>query len=99
MTKHHKERTHEFELRTTAEPMQVWEAWAKPERVKDWFVDDAEGSPEAGQTMRWDWNAYGMKCPLKVVASEPGRRFAVEWPAPDGNPRLWDVTIEREGGE
>ena len=42
-------------LTTDAEPERVWEAWARPERLRQWFPDDARGEPEPGGELVHVW--------------------------------------------
>jgi uncharacterized protein YndB with AHSA1/START domain len=87
------------EMRTSATPDEVWQAWADPERIAHWFVDRAEGIPEAGKTVTWFFDKFGYRMPYEVVAAEPGRRFALGGTIPGRGPFLLDVTIRREGGQ
>lgn len=43
-------RTIRVQVRTTAPPERVWEAWANPEKLAQWFVDRAKGELEEGST-------------------------------------------------
>ena len=49
----HHGRIFEAEIRTTATPEQVYEAWADPTKIAQWFVDKAEGKAERGATITW----------------------------------------------
>lgn len=95
----HKGRILKEEFKVSATPQQAWEAWAQPERVKDWFVDDATGEPTPGSQMRWVWARYGMDCPVKVLEAVPAERLVLEWPMPEGGALLWEIDVRREGGK
>ncbi len=97
--KRHRGRRLEVRMRTRATPEAVWEAWADPEKIAHWFVDRARGKPEVGSTFTWIFEKFGYEIPYEVVASEPGKRFALGGEAPKSGPFLLEVTIAREGGE
>lgn len=94
-----KERVIRVEMRTSATPDEVWQAWADPESIAHWFVDRAQGAPEAGGTVTWFFDKFGYRIPYEVVAADPGRRFALGGTIPGRGPFLLDVTIRREGGQ
>lgn len=94
-----KTRSIEAEFRTTAPPARVWEAWADPARIAEWFTDGAEGRPEVGSTFTWIFDRFGYRIPYQVVASSPGERWSLEWNGPGRPPGIIDVTIARESGE
>jgi len=91
------------ETRVRATPMPAWQAWAEPERLKDWFMDEAAGEPSPGSEMTLGSSAFGMTAKVRVLQSVPGERFVIEWPGqpgrPQEEPRLWDISVTREGGE
>ena len=45
----HQGRSMELEIRTTASPDEVWNAWADPSKIAQWFVDRAEGWAHKGE--------------------------------------------------
>ncbi len=95
----HKGRVIRTEIRTTATPQQVWEAWTDPQKIAQWFVDKAEGKPEIGTTYTWIFEKFNYTIPYEVLLAEPNRRFALQWSAPGRQPGIIDVTIERDAGE
>ena len=95
----HQGRTMRLEMRTTASPQQVWEAWADPAKLSQWFTDDARGEAKPGSTMYWIFEKFGYEIPYEVVDAMPGKLLALGG-EPPGRPRfLLEVSIEREGGE
>ena len=95
----HHGRILEAEIRTTATPEQVYEAWADPEKIAQWFVDRAEGTAEPGGTSTWFFDKFNFRIPYEVLHAEPGKRFAIRWNAPPGRSAgLHEVTITKEGG-
>ena len=95
----HRGRIFEAEMRTTATPEQVYEAWADPTKIAQWFVDKAEGKAERGATITWFFEKFNYTIPYEVLHAEPGKRFAIRWNPPPGmSAGLHDVTIAKEGG-
>ncbi len=96
----HKGRVIRAEMRTSAPPQQVYEAWANPKKIAHWFPDKAEGEAEVGATITWIFDKFNYRIPYEVVRAEPGKCFAVQWnPPTGGDPGILEVTIAREGGE
>ena len=95
----HERRTIRDEVRTSASPQHAWEAWADPAKISQWFVDRAEGKPEAGADLTWFFDKFNMELHYKVLEAVPGKRFAILWPGPTPASGILEVIIEREGGE
>ena len=95
----HERRVIRDEIKTSASPQQVWEAWADPAKISQWFVDRAEGKAEAGADITWFFDKFNMELHYKVLETVPGERFAIQWPGPMPPPGILEVIIEREGGE
>ena len=87
------------ELRTIASPREVWEAWAKPEIIAGWFADRAHGTPEAGSTITYVFDDFGMELPFQVVEAIPGETIVFDGIGPGGRPFRQEVRIRRDGGE
>lgn len=88
------------EMRTSASPEQVYEAWADPEKIAHWFVDRAEGRAEPGATITWIFEKFNYKIPYEVLRAEPGKNFAIRWEPPAGmNAGILEVTISKEAGQ
>lgn len=59
---------------------EVFEAFVNPDvTTKFWFTKGSDRL-EAGKTVEWEWEIYGISIPVKVLAIEPNRRILVEWP-------------------
>ncbi len=95
----HQGRQMRLQIRTTADPQRVWEAWADPEKISQWFTDRARGEARPGATVTWIFEKFGYEIPYEVKDAVPGERFAIGGQLPDRPPFLLEVTIEREGGE
>jgi uncharacterized protein YndB with AHSA1/START domain len=86
-------------IRIAATPEQAWAAWADPEKLAQWFVDEARGSARVGETMTWVWREFGMEAPYLVLESVPGRRLVLATPAGAAPPGRVEITLAAEGGE
>jgi uncharacterized protein YndB with AHSA1/START domain len=96
----HRGRTIRAEIRTSATPEQIYEAWADPEKIAHWFPDKAEGKAEPGATVTWIFDKFNYRIPYEVLVAEPAKRFVIRWNAPPGmNPGILEITIAKEGGE
>ena len=95
---HHGRRL-KLEMRTSATPEQVYEAWADPERISHWFTDRAHGEARPGGTMTWIFEEFGYEIPYLVADAVPGERFALGGELPGRPPFLLEVTLARDGGE
>ena len=99
-TRTHRGRIIETSIRITSTPQKVWEAWADPQQIANWFVDRAEGHGRAGQTVKWFFDTFGYAMDVPVTESEPGRTFVTAGDdGPDGMPYLMEITIKKDGGE
>jgi uncharacterized protein YndB with AHSA1/START domain len=95
----HRGRSMQIEMRTTATPEQVYEAWADAEKIAHWFPDKAEGKAEQGATITWIFDKFNYKIPYEVLRADPGKHFVIRWNPPQGmNPGIVEVTIAKEGG-
>ncbi|MFM8532397.1 MAG: SRPBCC domain-containing protein [Acidimicrobiia bacterium] len=100
MTRTHQGRIINNTLRIKTTPMRVWEAWADPQQIANWFVDRAEGRGDAGKTVRWFFDTFGYVMDVPVTESEPGQTFVTAGgDGPDGMPYLMEITISKDGGE
>jgi len=70
MERKHQGRMLRQEIRTTASPQRVWEAWADPARLSQWFADRARGEPRAGGTLTWCFDDFGHEFPYEVGMGE-----------------------------
>jgi len=94
----HVGRTVRKEVRIDASPEAVYDAWAKPDEIARWFVDQAEGEMSAGATVTWIWEAFGYRIPIEVYEAERGEYLAFGGEPPGRPPALQEVVIAREGG-
>lgn len=99
MKRKHEGRVIDTSIRITAMPMEVWNAWADPDKIARWFVDRAEGEAKAGNVMKWFFEAFGYELPVPIVEAEPGKTFVTGGgpQGPDGLPYLMEITIAKDG--
>jgi uncharacterized protein YndB with AHSA1/START domain len=95
----HQGRSMEVDMRTNADPLQVWNAWADPEKISQWFADRAEGWAHKGAEVTWMFDEFGYRIPYHVVESIPGERLVFGGQIPGRPPFLLDITIRREAGD
>lgn len=95
----HQGRQMRLEMRTSASPRQVWDAWTDPEKIAHWFVDRARGKPEVGSTFTWIFDKFGYEIPYEVAAADPEKRFALGGEVPGVGPFLLEILIAKDGGE
>jgi uncharacterized protein YndB with AHSA1/START domain len=96
----HRGRIIRIEMRPSATPEQVYEAWADPEEISRWFPDKAEGQAEPGATITWIFDKFNYRIPYEVLIAQPAERFAIRWNPPPGmNAGIIEVTIAKDGGE
>ena len=100
MNRQHLGRAIETSIRIKASPQKVWEAWADPQQIANWFVDRAEGEARPGGTMKWFFEAFNLALDVPIVEAQPGRTFVTgggPQPGPDGLPYLMEITIRKDG--
>ena len=99
-TRTHQGRIIETTIRIKSTPQRVWEAWADPQQIANWFVDRAEGYGHAGNSVKWFFDTFGYVMEIPIVGSEPGRSFVTAGDdGPDGMPYLMEITISKDGGD
>ena len=95
----HQGRAMQIEMRTSADPMNVWSAWADPGKISQWFADRAEGWAHKGAEVTWMFDEFGYRIPYHVVESIPGKCLMLGGQIPGRPPFLLEVAIRREAGE
>ena len=94
----HVGRRTEQEIEIDATALDVWKAWTDPEAFAQWFMDRAEGTAEAGETVTWHFDHFGFHQPLECVESVPGESVAYLVRFEGRLPMLVEITLEQEGG-
>ena len=95
----HQGRSMEMEMRTSADPLDVWNAWADPGKISQWFADSAEGWAHKGAEVTWIFDEFGYRIPYQVVESIPGECLVFGGEMQGRPPFLLEVRIKREAGE
>ena len=94
----HRGRTIRTVVRTTASRTQLWEAWADPEKLAQWFPDRAEGRATEGAVQTWYFDRFKYALPYEVHSAVPGEHLVFTG-EPPGRPRFYlEIEITREGG-
>jgi uncharacterized protein YndB with AHSA1/START domain len=88
-----------LEMRTSADPLLVWRAWADPEMISHWFADRGWGEATPGGTLTWTFDAFGYEVPYPVLDAVPGERLVLGGELPGRPPFMLEITIHRDGGE
>jgi len=68
----HRGRLIRAEIQTPALPEQVWEAWAAPEKLSQWFADRAAGEARPGSIITWFFDDFGYQIPYEAWEAVPG---------------------------
>jgi uncharacterized protein YndB with AHSA1/START domain len=94
----HRGRTIRTSIKTSASPTQLWDAWADPEKLAQWFPDRAEGRIEEGAIQTWYFDRFNYALPYEVHSAVPGEHIVFTG-EPPGRPRFFlEIEIVREGG-
>jgi uncharacterized protein YndB with AHSA1/START domain len=76
----------------------VFEAFVDPAITSKFWFSRGSARLEAGQSVRWDWEMYGLSVEAKVKALEPNRRILVEWSGYDAPTDIeWRFTARPDG--
>jgi uncharacterized protein YndB with AHSA1/START domain len=62
---------------------EVFEAFVDPAVTTCFWFSKSTGKLTVGQTVRWDWEMYGVSTNVEVKALERNRRILIEWDGPD----------------
>ncbi len=61
---------------------EVFEAFINPAITTKFWFTKSTGRLEAGRTVRWEWEMYGVSADVRVMSVEPQRRILIEWNHP-----------------
>lgn len=89
------------EMQTTATTDQLWLAWSDPQRIRQWFVDDASGACVVKEKVQWRFSDFDFLITYDVLEAVPERRLVLRAPSPDGKapPRTLELDIEPVDGK
>lgn len=76
----------------------VFEAFVNPDITTKFWFTRSSGRLDAGKRVQWDWEMYGISIPVTVIAIEPNKRIAIEWPG-HGSPTTveWMFAPQQDG--
>ena len=60
----------------------VFEAFIDPEITRNFWFTKSSGKLEAGKTITWEWEMYGISTDVLVKEIDPNRKIVIDW----GNP-------------
>lgn len=87
----------ERQLRIEAAPEVVYEVVSRPEHIREWWADDAEGDPVVGGTGRVVFgNPTSPEAKAEaftVVEADPPHRFAFRWVYDEGGTAAADNSL------
>ena len=61
---------------------EVFAAFVDPAVTSRFWFTRGSARLEAGRTVTWFWDMYGVSAEVRVKALEPNRRILIEWPLP-----------------
>jgi uncharacterized protein YndB with AHSA1/START domain len=59
---------------------EVFEAFIEPAITCQFWFSSGSDRLQAGRTVRWEWEMFGVSEEIAVKAVEPNRRIVIEWP-------------------
>lgn len=78
---------------------EVFEAFVNPAITTRFWFTKSSGPLEAGKSVRWDWEMYGVSTTVEVKALEENRRIVIEWESSPGNTTVEWIFTERGESE
>lgn len=61
---------------------EVFSAFVDPAVTTRFWFTKSSGNLESGNTVRWDWEMYGVSAWVRVKAVDPNERILMEWGDP-----------------
>jgi uncharacterized protein YndB with AHSA1/START domain len=77
---------------------QVFAAFIDPEVTTTFWFTRSSGRLEAGKSVKWEWQMYGVSTQVTARVIEPNRRILVEWDGYSGRTTVEWKFAAREGG-
>jgi uncharacterized protein YndB with AHSA1/START domain len=87
----------ETEIRTSASPEEVWQAWTDPAAISRWFTDEARGEARPGGTLVWVFRGFG-EIPYPVIVADPPARLLLGGNIPGRGPFALEILIRQSAG-
>ncbi|MEW6278508.1 MAG: SRPBCC domain-containing protein [Candidatus Eremiobacterota bacterium] len=85
------------QMRTTTSLETVWEAWTDPERLQQWFCDQASGWPAVGSKLNLRFERFGFNVDYHIVELERLKRVVLRCHLPGIGYQFLGVTLTRRG--
>ena len=77
---------------------EVFEAFVNPDITTKFWFTKGSGRLEAGKSVQWDWEMYGISIPVTTKAIEPARRIVIEWQGYSGPTTVeWTFAAQPDG--
>ncbi len=76
----------------------VFAAFIDPEVTTNFWFTRSSGRLEAGKTVKWEWEMYGVSSQVTVKVIEPNKRIVIEWDGYTGRTTVEWKFAAREGG-
>ncbi len=93
----HEGRRVEAEIEVEVGPQPAWEAFADPEKLAGWFVDEARGRAESGSIQTWVFERFGYEIPYRVIEAVPGEKVVYGPGSEEMPPFILEVTFQQAG--
>ncbi|KPV58496.1 polyketide cyclase [Paenibacillus sp. A3] len=78
---------------------EVFEAFVEPAVTTRFWFTKSSGRLEAGKSVRWDWEMYGVSTNVHVKEIEENRRILIEWEESYGYTTVEWLFTRREDNE
>lgn len=76
----------------------VFEAFINPDITSRFWFTKGSGRLEAGKTVHWEWEMYGISVPVTGKVVDPPRRIVIEWPGYSGRSTVeWIFAAQPDG--
>jgi len=80
-----------------APPIAVWEAWALPEWITQWYADSAHGALRPEAPAVWGFEHFGVSFELTTYEARPGEYLLFGAEMPDGPAILHELQLTPDG--
>ncbi|MEX2346665.1 MAG: SRPBCC family protein [Balneolaceae bacterium] len=85
-----------FEMLIRKPSGEVFEALANPEITSKFWFTKGSARLEAGKTVTWEWDQFGIEAEIIVNEVKPGRLIRFHWPAGEKDSDYRSVKISFE---
>lgn len=71
-----------MQLLVRKSPKVVFNAFINPEVTTQFWFTKSSGKLEQGKTVTWEWEMYGVKDEVTVLAIQPAEKITIRWGKP-----------------